>query len=100
MVGRAAHEDDLAGAGGVQEPLELAARILERLGRALAQQVDAAVDVGVFLGVAPDHRVDHGLRLLRRRRVVEINERLAMDLLGEDREVLADPPNVERRGLP
>ena len=54
---------------------------------ALAEQVHAAVDVGVVLRVEARDRVDDRLRLLRGRRVVEIDERLAVHLLLQDREV-------------
>ena len=51
--------------------------------------VQAAVDVGVFLGIGPRHRVDHRLRLLRRGAVVEIDQRPPVHLAREDRKVAA-----------
>jgi hypothetical protein len=56
--------------------------------------VQPAVDVGVFHRIGLRHRVDHDLRLLRRGAVVEIDERLAVHLAREDREVLADLVHV------
>jgi hypothetical protein len=41
--------------------------------------------------------VEHGLRLLRRGGVVEIDERLAVDLHRQDREVRADAGDVVER---
>ena len=51
--------------------------------------------VGVFVRVVACDPVDHRLRLLRRGRVVEIDERLAMHRMMQDREVLADGLDVE-----
>ena len=56
---------------------------------AIAQFVDAAVDVGVVVFVIMHQRVNHRARFLRRRGVVEINQRLAVDLLVEDGEILS-----------
>ena len=47
--------------------------------------------VGVVLLVVAAHRVDDRPRLLRGRGVVEVDERLAVDALAEDGEVLAAP---------
>ena len=93
---RAAHIDDFARLGGVQEPLQLDARILVSLRGALAEQVNAPVDVGVILRVIVQQGVDDRLRLLAGRRVIKINQRLAMHLLLEDGKVLADFPHIER----
>ena len=68
---------------GVEERADALARRLVGVGRALAQHVHAAMDVGVVVAVVARDRVDHRLRLLRRRRVVEIDERLAVDRVGE-----------------
>ena len=99
-LGGAAHEDDLAVLPRADEAADLAARALVLLRRGLAQGVDAAVDVGVEGGVVAGERVDHGLRLLRRSRVVEIDERPPVHLLLQDGEVGADALHVEHgRGL-
>ena len=73
----------------------LLARSLERLGRPLAQPVDAAMDIGVFGLVESPLGIDNGARLLRARGTVEKHEALAVDLAGEDREVLPDMSDVE-----
>ena len=49
---------------------------------AITQLVDAAMDVGIVVFVIMHQRVNHRARLLRRCGVVEINQRLAVDLLG------------------
>ena len=96
-LGRVADEDDLARRRGVHERTHLLARALEPRGRALAELVDAAMDVRVRRLVEVRHRVEHLPRLLRARRRVEEGERLAVEGLLEDREVGAEPERVERR---
>ena len=93
--GRAPHEDDLAQVRCVQELLNFFASVLIRASRALAQKMHAAMDIGVVFGVAAHHRVDDGLRLLCRGGVVEIDERLAVYFLTQDREVAPDFLDVE-----
>ena len=99
-LGRAADEDDLAGLGGVDERADLLARLLVGVGRLDRERVHAAVDVRVGPSVDVGDRLDDGLRLLRRRRVVEIDERLAVNRAREDREVAADRLDVEGRAAP
>ncbi len=52
--------------------------------------MQAAMDVGIFLGVALHDGIKHGLGLLGRGGVVEIDQGLAIDLAGEDGKVAAD----------
>ncbi len=82
-LGGAAREDDLLVARGVDEARHLQACALEEFGGLFAQCVHAAVDVGVGLPVVVVHGAEHGLGLLRRRAVVEVDERARL---------LADPP--------
>src|SRR5205807_559745 len=91
-----ADEYDLPRLARVQEPLDRKPRVLVRAGGALRKQVDAAMNVGAVLGVEADDGVDDGARLLRRRGVVEVDERLAPDPLLQDREVLPDARDIER----
>src|SRR5919199_5179264 len=58
--------------------------------------MDAAMNVGVFIQVVAVQRIDHHLRLLARGRVVEIDQRLAMNLPLQDREIFADFTDIER----
>lgn len=79
-------EDRLLRAGS--EPLrDPAARTLEQVRRLDGEGVDAAVDRGPGLRVVPGHRVDHRLRRLRRRRRVEVRDRVAVELPTKDREL-------------
>src|SRR5262249_50715959 len=63
-------------------------------GRLLGDRVYAAMDVGVVLAVVAIHRLEHGTRLLRGGRTVEVMERLRARR-REDRKVLAHPARVE-----
>ena len=74
---------------GVDEAPGLQARRLVRRRRLFGERVQAAVDVRVVVLVVVHERVDHLARLLRRRGVVEIHERLAVHLPVEDGEVFA-----------
>src|SRR5439155_19243892 len=94
--GRVADEDDLALGGGVDERPDLLASALEPRGRALAELVDASMHVCVRRLVEGRHRVEHLPRLLRARGRVEIDERLAVEVLLEDREVGTQPHCVYR----
>ncbi len=59
------------------------------------QFVCGAVDVGVLVGVEVRQPVDHDLRLLGGRRVVEPDQRLAVDGLLQDREIGPHRVDVE-----
>src|SRR5205807_8491554 len=52
--------------------------------------MQAAVDVGVVVLVVTAQRFHYRPRLLGRRRIIEINQRLPVDLLAEDGEIFAD----------
>src|SRR6202171_3515296 len=53
-----------------------------------------AMHIGVFGFVGFAHALEHGIRLLRGCCVVEINQRLAIDLHGQRREIFPDPGNI------
>src|SRR5215510_2562265 len=93
-LGGPADEHDLPVLGGVEEAPDAAPRRLVGLSGALAEEMDAAVHVGVVRGVVPFERLDDGVRLLRRRGIVEIDERPAVDLLAQDGKVLPDALHV------
>ncbi len=87
--GRAARENDFVGAFGIDEFRGAGARGFKRVRGAIAQFVDAAMDVGVVVLVIMHERVNHRARFLRRGGVVEINQRLAVDFLIQDRKILS-----------
>src|SRR5260221_10482454 len=50
--------------------------------------------MGISRGIGMLDAVEHGFGLLRRSRIVEINERFAINRHGEDRKIRADPLDV------
>ena len=95
-LGGAADEDDFALIGRAEELAGLLARAFHRLGRLLAHEVDAAVDVGVLGLVGMADRIDDGIGLLRARPIVEIYQLVVVvHRGGEDREVGTDALDVE-----
>ena len=85
--------DDLAAAGeGATEDLAEIEAWLSR--RGVRHEVQAAMHVGVGRLHRPRHRVDHRPRFLRRGGVVEVDQRLAVDLLRQDRELRPDRLDV------
>ena len=96
-LGGVAGEDDLGVGARVDEAAHRLARLLEIGGGEVAEIMQPAMDVGVFLSVGALDGVEHRFRLLRRGAVVEIDERLAVDLLREDREIGADRIARRRR---
>src|SRR5262249_25301784 len=61
----------------------------------LGELVDAAVDAAVGGLVELRHRVEHLTRLLGGRRRVQIGERLAVEVLLEDREIRTQARRVQ-----
>ena len=98
-LGGVAREDDLARVdAALKNAADALARRLVGVGRPGAQLVHAAVDVRVDRRRSSREIASStDSRLLRRRRVVEIDERLAVDRAREDREVGANALDVERR---
>ena len=82
------------GVGALKNARDLAPGALVGLARELAELVHATMHVGVVLGVVARDRVDDDLRLLRRRRVVEIDERPAARPAGAES---GSPPAPARR---
>ena len=81
--------------GRVQERANLLARGSSALRGPLGEHVDAAVHVRVRRLVELLHRLEHLARLLRARRRVEERQRLAVELLLEDREIGAQALRVQ-----
>ena len=96
-LGCAPHKDDFLGLGRVQEAGGRFPRFLVGVGGPLAQQVHTPMHVRVLVRVVANQSIEHHLRLLRRRGVVEIDERLAVREGAQDRKVFADAAHVERR---
>ncbi len=91
----AANEDDLFGFRCADKSTDRVAGLFIGIGRPRRQLVRGAVDVGVLVGVEVRQPVDHYLRLLRGRGVVEPDQRLSVDGLPQDREVRPHRVDVE-----
>ena len=99
-LGGPAREHDAFGRPRVHERRDLCARRLVRLGGADREVVRAAVDVGVGRAVVLRDGVEHGLRLLRRRGVVQIHQAAPVLRLPEQREIGADARDVQHQACP
>ena len=97
-LGRARGEDDLVARGRIDETRQLVAGRLVGIGRLGAERVHRARHVGIAGPVEAIGRLDHGQGLLRGIGVVEVDQRLAMDLARQQREIGADALDVECRG--
>ncbi len=92
--GRVAREHNLIDAAGIEEAPRHLARVLVLLGRGVGEIVQPAVHVGVLEAIDVIHRLDDGARLLGGGRVVEVDERLAVDLAVENGKIGADALHV------
>ena len=97
-LGRVAGEDDLVAVRGVDEPGDARACRLVRGRRLLTDRVDPAMDVRVVAAVVRGDRIEHRARLLARGRRVEVDERMPVDQLIEDRELVAQRDRIEGPG--
>ena len=57
--------------------------------------MDSTVDIGVTVGVVFRYRIDDRLGFLGRSRIIEINQRLPVGTLGQDRKIGADAARIE-----
>jgi len=88
-------EDHAPVRGGADEPAHLGPGLLHQPGGLLGDGVDASVHVGVGGLVVVVHGVEDGLGLLGRRGRVEVDDRPAVDLSGQEGEVLADGADIQ-----
>ena len=93
--GGASGPDDFSGAGRVQKLAHGFPGAFKRSRRTITQGMGATVHIGVHLAVIAIHGIQHGLWLLRRRAVVQIHQRLPVDLLIENREVTANGLHIK-----
>jgi len=88
-LGGARGEDEFVLGLRADELLERGAGLLEGVGGALAQRVHATVDVGAVLALKVELGLLHGQRRLCGGGVVQVGQGLAVDGLGQHRELRA-----------
>src|SRR6266571_4779023 len=77
-------EHDLLGPGGAEESRNMASSTLVGVCRFLTKGVDATMHVCVRVLVERGQCVNDGTGLLRRRSIIEVDERLAVNLSPQD----------------
>ena len=92
--GGPANKNDFAGIGGVEKSPHHFASLLVALGGPFGEGVHAAMNIGVLRLVVIHDGIDHGLGLLGSGGVVQVNERLAVNLCRQNREILAQAVDV------
>ena len=95
-LGGAPGEDDFLRGSGINEFRDAFARGFVSVGGAVAQLMDAAVDVGVVVLVVAHEGVDDLARFLAGGRVVEVDQPMPVDFLIEDWEVGAESGPIWR----
>jgi hypothetical protein len=60
--------------------------------------VQAAMNIRVLMLIKIPKRLDHGARLLRSCSAIELNQRMPVRLLAQDREILTDGLPIDRNG--
>ena len=91
-------DGDILAARRVQEGCCLVAHRFILLGRALAQRMHAAMDVGIVMLKQTRHGIDHLSRLLRTGTIIEIGEGVAVYFLRQCREIGTDCLNIKGVG--
>jgi hypothetical protein len=100
-LGCPAGKDDLFAVARIDELPYRFTGCLVFSGGFLSQGVNTPVNVGVVTLVIRVYRLNHGAWLLGGSRIIEVHQRLAVDRLVQDREILADAGNVisSRKGF-
>ena len=93
-LGGATGEDYLAGSAGVDEAAHSLAGLLMQFCGLHAEVMDTTVHIGIGVDILVAHGVEHTQRLLRSGGIVKIDERLAVDLTAQDREIGPDVLNI------
>src|SRR6185436_3055286 len=87
--GGPASEDDFLGAARANESGHPFPGALVGAGRAVAQLMDAPVNIGVIMLIIVPERFKHLPGLLRGGGIVEVDQRMPVNLLIEDRKIPA-----------
>lgn len=93
---RPARKDDLVRARRPHVSCNSRPRCFVSLRRARAQLVQTSMHIRVVVFVIGTQRLDDRARLLRRRRIIEINQRMPMHLLIQDREIFPERLPIRR----
>ena len=88
-VGRAAREHHARRIGRADEAGDRIPRVLKCIGRGVRQVMHPTMHVRVARPIVLRNSGKHLFGNLRRRRVVQVHERMAMNLLSQNREILA-----------
>ena len=94
----APHKDNLFGGTGSHLILNFLSRAFVGVRRSCGQSVSRSVDVGIVMRIEVRQCLDHLHRLLSRGRVVEPHEIVIVDLLMEDRKILANLMHIKNDG--
>ena len=93
--GRRFREDDLTDGAGVEKCAYAFPRRLIGIRRGIGEIMQAAMDIGVFVVGRMDHAIDDLPRFLCRGGIIEINERLAVNISRKDGEILAQTQDIK-----
>ena len=88
-------QDNLVTRGSTDEAGSLAAHRFIQVGRGLREEMQPAMHIRISVLIGRHQRVQHLLWLLRRRRTVQINQRLAMNAAFKNRKVRPNGINVK-----
>ena len=95
---RPAGEDDLICTSRADVFCNTLPRFLISLGRTRAQHMQPAMHIRVVVFVKIPQRLDHGARFLRGRSAIEIDQRMSVRLLAQNREIFAKRTPVDSAG--
>jgi hypothetical protein len=99
-LGGSADEDQLVRFRDAQALLEVGPGPIVGIRRLATEVVYAAVNIGVLVGEKARQGLDDAARLLGRGAVVEIDERIAINLARENGEIGAERRRIEGRHFP
>src|SRR5438094_3380355 len=97
-LSRSTRENDFLGACGADVLRDALPAVFVSFGRARAQRVQPTMDICVVVLVKLPKRLDDGARFLRSRRAIEVDQRMAVGMLAENRKILANSFPVDSAG--
>src|SRR5690606_31708262 len=91
-------EHDILHARRIQEATDGFACLFISICSRGGEEVEAAMDIRIFLAIGVRYGIQHCLRLLRRRAIVQIDQRLAVDFARQDWKIATNCLDVVGRG--